>query len=174
MQKKFILILLICFWQKVYPITTMNFTKQLVVIYKVLDPLKVVVQQPEKMFMKSGNQEFRYSEVATSKSPLSIKIEAPYNKRDEILDRIYGTATLELESNGNFDLIDKNNSNNIIKGRGFFSNDTSHLILPLYNASAPDKYQTSTTVDAIFNEDMREMKMGSYKGVLKLNVTYGG
>lgn len=172
MKKVAIFLLGLCFCQKLYPITTINFTKQLVVIYKVLDPLSVIVDKPEKMVVKAGNQTFRYSEVVSSRSPLNIKIETPYNERDEILDQIYGTATLELENNGNFNLTDSL-TNNTIKGRGFFSNNTSHLTLPLYNASTPNKYQASTTVDAVFNEDKKEMLMGNYKGVLRLNVTYG-
>lgn len=174
-MKKYIIFLLgFCLWKEIYPITTINFTRQLVVIYKVLDPLSVIVDSPEKMVVRAGNQTFKYSEVTSSRAPLNIKIETPYKQRDEILDQIYGTATLELENKGEFVLVDEKASNNTIRGRGFFvSNSASQLTLPLYNASTPDKYQASTVVDAIFNEDKNEMLMGNYRGVLILNVTYG-
>lgn len=48
------------------------------------------------------------------------------------------------------------------------------MVLPLNDASAANKYQASTTIDAVFNEDKKEMVMGNYKGVLILDVTYGG
>ncbi len=171
---KWMLLIGLCWWQNVYTATTINFTKQLVVIYKVLDPLSVIVDKPEKMTVSVGDQTFKYSEVSTSKSPLNIKIETPYNDRDEILDKIYGTAALKLANNGDFNLVNSTTNTEIIKGRGFFKDGSSSLILPLYNASTPNKYQASTTVDAIFNEERKQMLMGNYKGVLILNVTYGG
>lgn len=160
--------------------TKFNFSKQLVVIYKILDPLSVIVDKPEKMIVKKGNQVFRYSEVTSSHTPLKITIEAPYNVRDEILDKIYGTATLELRNNGEFELIniDPKESDNLqsIGGRGFFPEvgiDSHKMTLSLYAPTIPNKYQASTTVDAIFNERKDNMTMGTYRGVLILDVTYG-
>ena len=47
------------------------------------------------------------------------------------------------------------------------------MVLSLYNASVSNKYQASTTVDVVFNKNNKEMLMGTYKGVLILDVTYG-
>ena len=178
MLKKILLIFkIILFSQNIYSATTINFTKQLVVIYKVLDPLSVTVDIPEKMTVKAGKESFKYSDVISTKAPLNVKIEAPYNLRDEILDKIYGTATLVLKNQGEFTLTDLKNSTNTIKGRGFFPTEGDkayQLILPLNDASAANKYQASTTINAMFNEELKEMVMGTYKGVLVLDVTYGG
>lgn len=177
MRKKIFLICLICLAQGLYSVTNINFTKQLVVIYKVLNPLSVIVDKPEKMIMKSSKESFKYSDVVQSRAPLNVKIEAPYNIRDEILDKIYGTATLTLRDQGNFELKKVDDNSKVIRGRGFFPSEgeKSHqMILPLYDASAANKYQASTTIDAVFNEDKTEMLMGNYKGVLILDVTYGG
>ena len=171
MNKKNILIIFILLSLYTYSATSFNFTKQLVVIYKVLEPLSVIVDKPEKMIVKKGTQSFKYSEVA-SLGPLNIKIEAPYNERDEILE----TATLELQNNGTFELIETTNSDLKIDGQGFFpaEGESSYkMVLSLYNASVSNKYQASTTVDVVFNKNNKEMLMGTYKGVLILDVTYG-
>ncbi len=177
MRKKIFLICLLYLSQAIYSVTNINFTKQLVVIYKVLNPLSVVVDKPEKMIVKSSKESFKYSDVVQSRSPLNVKIEAPYNVRDEILDKIYGTATLTLENQGNFELKKIDDNSEIIKGRGFFPSEGEkkyQMILPLNDGSAVNKYQASTTIDAVFNEEKTEMLMGNYKGVLILDVTYGG
>lgn len=159
-----------------YPVTKINYAKQLVILYKVLDPLTVEVDTPEKMTVKSGREKFKYSEVTSSKKPLNVKVEAPYKERDLILDTIYGTATLELLNNGRFELKSIEDQNKVVKGRGFFSEvgeNTSKMKLELFNSNVANKYQASTKIDAIFNEDQDEMLMGTYKGVMILNVTYG-
>lgn len=159
-----------------YAKTVINFSKQLVVIYKVLNPLRVTVDPVEKMTVKSGTQQFKYSETVDSKKKIGIKIEAPYNTRDEILDKIYGTATLQMHNNGIFDMVDVGDSSKIIKGRGFFPNEgetVSKQTLSLYNTSFKDKYEARTEVDVIFNEENNLMKLGTYSGVLRIDVTYG-
>ena len=174
MRKRIIFLLALYFWQNVYSITKINFSKQLVVIYKVLNPLKVTVETPEKMTVRSGNQIFKYSDVVASRKKIGIKVEAPYHARDEILDKVYGTATLTMQNSGNFDLIEKNGTK--IKGRGFFSsggNQDVKQVLPLYTSTSSGKYEARTEIDAIFNEDQTTMKLGEYRGVLKIDVTYG-
>lgn len=171
------MICILCLSKGIFSVTNINFTKQLVVIYKVLNPLSVVVDKPEKMIVKSSKETFKYSSVIQSRAPLNVKIEAPYKVRDEILDKIYGTATLVLRNHGNFELKKIDDASNIVKGRGFFPSKGEQIyemVLPLNDASAANKYQASTTIDAVFNEDKKEMAMGSYKGVLILDVTYGG
>lgn len=120
MRKRCFLIYIFYLAQGLYSTTNINFTKQLVVIYKVLNPLSVVVDKPEKMIIKSSKDTFKYSSVTQSRAPLNVKIEAPYKVRDEILDKIYGTATLVLRNYGNFELKKIDDSSNTIKGRGFF------------------------------------------------------
>lgn len=175
MRKEKIFIIFILMSIYTYSATNFNFNKQLIVIYKVLDPLSVIVDTPEKMIVKKGTQSFKYSEV-TSSGPLNIKIEAPYNTRDKILDKIYGTATLELQNAGIFELIETTNPNLKIDGQGFFPTEgesSYRLSLPLDHATIPNTYQAATTVDAIFNKNNKVMLMGKYKGVLILDVTYG-
>lgn len=174
MKKKFLLISIFLLSMSTYSKTVINFSKQLVVIYKVLSPLKVTVEPTEKMVVKSGTQSFKYSETVASKQYIGIKIEAPYNERDEILDRIYGTATIELVNGGKFSLRDS--SGEEIQGRGYFPSQGENSfkqVLPLYNTSFANKYEARTEVDAIFNEEQKMMKLGTYKGVLTVNVTYG-
>ena len=160
----------------VYPITKINYAKQLVVLYNVLDPLIVEVDPPEKMVVRSGREKFRYSQITPSKKPLNVKVEAPYKDRDLILDTIYGTATLELLDNGKFDLKKIDDPSKVINGKGFFSEigeNTSKMKLDLFKSTVANKYQAFTKIDAIFNENQEEMLMGRYKGVMILNVTYG-
>lgn len=174
MKKGTVFLLGLCFWQNIYSTTKINFSKQLVVIYKVLNPLSVTVETPEKMTVKSGDQVFRYSDVIASKKKIGIKVEAPYHARDEILDRVYGTAKLQMQNSGNFELISTDGSK--IKGRGFFapiSEQATEQILPLYTTSSSGKYEARTEVDAVFNEERSVMKLGQYSGVLKIDVTYG-
>lgn len=174
MKKIMFFLIGICIWKNLYSITRINFSKQLVVIYKVLNPLSVTVETPEKMTVKSGDQVFKYSEVTPSKKRVAIKVEAPYHARDEILDRVYGTAKLKMQNNGNFELVSKNGSK--IKGRGFFpsiSEQAIEQILPLYTTSSSGKYEARTEIDAIFNEERSNMKLGEYSGVLRIDVTYG-
>lgn len=159
-----------------FSVTTFNFTNQLVVIYKVLNPLIVEVEQTEKMQVPSSADTFRYSETVASRKKIGITVKAPYNERDLILDKIYGTAKLELENNGEFELVEIKDSEKRIGGRGFFiseGKESSSLILPLFNASVQNRYEQRAELDAIFNEKKEKMLMGTYKGVLKLNVTYG-
>lgn len=175
MKKIKILLILVLLSIYSYSATKINFSKQLVVIYKVLDPLSVRVDTPEKMTVRKGNETFRYSQVVQSRTPLNVQISAPYNSRDEILDEIYGTAKLELRNRGEFELKELQNPNFKIKGKGFFGSaeDEYQINLPLYNATTPNMYQASAQIDAIFNSDKEEMLMGTYKGVLILDVTYG-
>lgn len=160
----------------IFSITTFNFDNQLVVIYKVLNPLVVEVDQTEKMKVTSSRNTFRYSEIVPTRKKIGVTVKAPYNERDLILDKIYGTAKLELENNGSFELVEIKDSQKKIDGRGFFvsgGKESSIITLPLFNASVQNRYEQRTEIDAIFNERGEEMLMGTYKGVLKLNVTYG-
>lgn len=159
-----------------FSITTFNFNNQLVVIYKVLNPLVVEVEQTEKMQVVSSEDIFRYSDTVFSKRKVGVIVKAPYNERDLILDKIYGTAKLELENNGNFELVDITDKQKRIGGRGYFisgGKESSTITLPLFNASVQNRYEQRTEIDAVFNEKREKMIMGTYKGVLKLNVTYG-
>lgn len=174
MKKKIIFLLGFCFFQNLYSITMINFSKQLVVIYKVLNPLTVSVDVPEKMVVKAGNQSFKYSDSIASKRKIGIKVEAPYYNRDEILDLVYATATLRMRNKGNFDLIGNNGTK--IKGRGFFPSvgeNATEKVLPLYTTTLNGKYEARTEIDAVFNENNSEMKLGEYSGVLTIDVTYG-
>ena len=160
---------------KAYAVTNFNYSNQLVVLYKVLDPLKVTVSQTEKMKVVAGKQKFKYSEVVDSKTPISVLVEAPFNQRDDILDTVYGTATLELENSGKFSLKSTNGNSEEIDARGYFKNEPgepSKIILPLFTGTSITKYEGRTEIDAVFNENQKEMLMGTYKGVLRLNVTY--
>lgn len=159
-----------------FSITTFNFNNQLVVIYKVLNPLVVEVTQTEKMQIRSSQDTFKYSDVIPSKKKIGVTVKAPYNERDLILDKIYGTARLELENRGEFELTDTKDPQKKIDGRGFFPSvgeDAYMITLPLFNATVQNRYEESTEIDAFFNEKKNTMLMGTYKGVLKLNVTYG-
>ena len=174
MKKCIIFLFGLCFFQNIYSITMINFSKQLVVIYKVLNPLTVTVDTPEKMVVKSGRQSFKYSDSIVSQKKIQIKVEAPYYDRDEILDQVYATATLRMQNDGKFDLVGKDGSK--IKGRGFFPSISEYAtvkVLPLYTTTINGKYEARTEIDAVFNEDNSEMKLGEYSGVLTIDVTYG-
>lgn len=161
---------------KSYSITNFNYSNQLVVIYKVLDPLKVTVTPTEKMKIVAGNRKFTYTGTINSRAPISVLVEAPFNERDAILDTVYGTATLEFEDAGKFFLVNTTDSSKKIDARGYFINysgEPSKIALPLYTGTSITKYEGRAEIDAIFNENQKDMVMGTYKGVLKLNVTYG-
>lgn len=161
---------------KSYSVTNFNYSNQLVVIYKVLDPLKVTVTPTEKMRIAASNRKFTYTGTIDSRVPISVVVEAPFNERDAILDTVYGTATLELENTGKFSLINTIDTSNKIDARGYFKNypgEPSKIVLPLYTGTSITKYEGRAEIDAVFNENQKDMVMGTYKGVLKLNVTYG-
>lgn len=163
-------------WSQTYSATIFNTANHVVVIYKILDPLTVSADKPEKLTVSASNREpFKYTSSSTSKKPINIKIERPYNTRDNILDAIFSKATLEIQSQGNFELTETKDNTKKIGGRGFFIDSKSHrTVVPLNSGGGSSRYQGSADLDVIFNEKKEKIELGIYKGVLKVDVLYGG
>ena len=82
----------------------------------------------------------------------------------------------EVKINGKSSITDENGEykiNDLSSSTIHELKAVSYTHLSLYNASVSNKYQASTTVDVVFNKNNKEMLMGTYKGVLILDVTYG-
>lgn len=167
-----------------------NYDKNLVVLYKVLDPIIVNVEQPQKINIPAVKGKYIYSNYSKNRKALQVKVETPFNKGmiDEILRKVYEKVYLKLQNSGDFDLNyinkkDKGTENITIKGKGYFIDSsvsatedtkTSYIEKQFANSVAGDKFSTTTEVDAEFTVDNDNIPMGVYKGTLKLDVWFGG
>lgn len=159
-----------------YSITIFNTAHHVVVIYKILDPLAVTVDSTEKLIVSAASKEpFLYSKSSSNRKPINIKIERPFNNRDSILDAIFSEATLELQNQGEFELSEIKDKTKKIGAKGFFSDNNTHKItIPLTFGGDANKYQGNTNLDVEFNGKRETIELGTYKGVLKVDVMYGG
>ena len=167
-----------------------NYDKNLVVLYKVLDPIIVNVEQPQKINIPAVKGKYIYSNYSKNRKALQVKVETPFNKGmiDEILRKVYEKVYLKLQNSGDFDLNyinkkDKGTENITIKGKGYFIDSsvsatedtkTSYIEKQFANSVAGDKFSTTTEIDAEFTVDNDNIPMGVYKGTLKLDVWFGG
>lgn len=179
MQQKKLKILfffMMIFCAKTYSRTIFNTANHIVVIYKILDPLVVAVDPVEKLTVSATSIDpFLYSRTSSKKKPINLKVERPFNQRDNILDAIFNKATLEMHNQGQFELKETKDGTKKIDAKGFFTDNDSHKItIQLIYSGGVDKYQGNTNLDVWFNEKKEKIDMGTYKGVLKVDVLYGG
>lgn len=155
------------------------------IIYKIVDPIIVDVEQPQKLIVSANQKKFTYSEVNRDKKRINVRINAPYNQNhsiDSILRAIYEKVYLELQNDGKFELQNEKKSQNIIKGKGYFVDNEAKVMSKdkqtfyskeFSNRVNGNKFYTTSQIDADFEMD-ENMPMGVYKGTLKLNVWFGG
>lgn len=154
------------------------------IIYKIVDPIIVNVDIPERITVSSGQKNFTYSHMVKDKRMITVKVNAPYNPSmiDNVLRAIYERVYFSLQNNGEFDL--KNSTEQaIIKGKGYFV-DSNEGILATAKRTSYDKefannvsgtnFYTTTQIDADFTMGQENMPMGVYTGTLKLDVWFGG
>lgn len=158
----------------------------LVVLYKVLDPLIVEVEQPERIVIPASNGSYRYSNYSKSRRPLTVKVSAKYNKDkvDDILRKIYERVYFKLDNNGDFELTNKKYGDKKIKGKGYFidseakateTNKLSEIDKEFSGSVGAEKFNATTQVDADFIiNDITNTPMGEYQGTLMLDVWFGG
>lgn len=156
------------------------------IIYKIVDPLIVDVEQPQKLVIGANQKKFTYSEASKDKKRVNVKVNAPYNQNhsiDNILRAIYAKVYFELQDKGEFNLTHTKNPENIIKGQGYFvdkeagisSNDKKTFYNKDFsNRVNGNKFYTTSQIDADFEMTKENMPMGVYSGTLKLNVWFGG
>ena len=82
---------------------------RLTIIYKIIDPLIVDVEQPQKLVIGSNKKNFTYSEVSKTRKPLLVTVKSSYNEIDELLRKIYETVYFELPNMGEFKLKNEKN-----------------------------------------------------------------
>lgn len=155
---------------------------RLTIIYKIIDPLIVDVEQPQKLVIGSNKKNFTYSEVSKTRKPLLVTVKSSYNEIDELLRKIYETVYFELPNMGEFKLKNEKNNAEII-GKGYFidnevganrSNQRTEISKPFSNRVNGATFSTTTNIDANFTLPEGEVPMGVYKGSLHLNVWFGG
>lgn len=169
-----------------------NYDKNLVVLYKVLDPLIVTVDKPQKIVIPAIQKTYKYSEYSQGNRKLQVKVETPFNKGmiDDILRKVYEKVYFKLQNEGNFDLNytgkkDKETENTVIKGKGYFVDNKVGATENLKKVqiekdfastvnSEQNKFSTTTEIDAEFTIDKENIPMGVYTGTLKLDVWFGG
>lgn len=154
----------------------------IIVIYKVLDPLIVKVDQPDKIVVPANITNFKYSEYSENKRKLNVIVESPYTGPiDKVLEKIYEKVHFQLESSGNFELIHDKEKNKKIIGKGYFidgdlateTEKKSYYSKGFSNNLVGNSFKASTQIDVDFNKE-KDAPMGVYKGVLKLNVWFDG
>lgn len=157
---------------------------KITIIYKVVDPLIVTVEQPEKLTVSANQKTFTYSDMTKSKKPLLVTVKTTYNSGtvDDILRKIYEIVYFELEKTGKFELTNGTNPE-LITGQGYFidsqANATKNTKLtainkPFANNVGGDTFSTTTEIDVDFTLPDGEVPMGLYTGTLRLNVWFAG
>lgn len=164
------------FYIKTYAVTLFNTANHVVVIYKILDPLTVTVDKPEKLTVSGASMEpFTYSKTSLGKKPINIKVSRPFNNRDNILDAIFSKVTLEIQNQGVFELTEIKDTKKKLKAKGYFSDTKDYkTIIPLSAGGGHNKYEGDANLDVEFNNGREKIELGTYKGVLRVDVLYGG
>lgn len=157
------------------------------IIYKIVDPVIVEVEKPQKIVVSSGQKNFTYSEMVKDRKRIGVKVNTPYNPTmiDDVLRAIYERVYFSLQDNGNFDLKNTTDPTNvsIIKGKGYFVDQNSGVLAAekrtfydkeFANSVGGVGFYTTTEIDADFTMQQDNMPMGVYTGTLKLDVWFGG
>ena len=152
------------------------------IIYKIVDPLIVEVEQPQKLVIGANQKKFTYSEASKRKKALLVTVKSPYNQVDELLRKIYETVYFKLDNNGEFKLTNEKTTKEI-SGKGYFIDNeaqatrdkkVTEISKPFANRVNGNGFSVTTGVDADFTLPEEEVPMGVYKGTLYLNVWFGG
>lgn len=167
-----------------------NYDKNLVVLYKALDPLIVKVDEPKRIIIPAKRNTYKYSEYSSDHRKLKVDVSTSYNKDqiDSILRKVYENVYFKLQNDGNFDLthVKKENEkveNVTIKGKGYFVDNSvsatdkekkSEITKPFSSSVVGNKFSATTEIDAEFTVDNDNIPMGVYTGTLKLDVWFGG
>lgn len=165
----------------------------LMIVYKTYPPLVVNVEKSKIMRVKKGNEKFTYSKVIEGGKPLNVDISINFNQgiidengvNKEIIRSIYNNVTLSLKNNGKFYLETLvNDESYTIDAQAYFTdkngtriNDKSH---PIINKELLDSIQNGALrqsdiyIDAEFNSERKELKIGKYSGSVILEVEFNG
>lgn len=155
------------------------------IMYKLLDPLIVTVEQPTKIKTNTLNREFTYSSKNNGHR-IKVNVRAPYNDGviDNYLREIYKNVYFELEKQGEFDLNNTTKKDALpIKGKGYFVDESSGVYAKdkktfytkeFSNRVSGNAFVSSTEIDVDFKLPDGEVPMGVYKGTLTLNVWFSG
>lgn len=158
------------------------------IIYKLLDPLIVKVEDPVKIRANTLEKSFTYSSK-NGGNRIKVDVSAPYDSIDNFLREIYKYVYFELENDGNFELtlldskIKNNQTTEPIKAKGYFVDESNGILAKdkksFYHkefssrvASSP--FTSSTQIDVDFTLPEQELPMGTYRGSMILNVWFGG
>lgn len=154
------------------------------IIYKIVDPLIVTVEEPEKLIVSANQKTFTYSKMSSKKAPLVVKVTSSYNQNtiDEILRKIYETVYFQLQNGGKFEL--KNGAEQkVITGNGYFVDSQvtategaklTEISKPFSSTVSGNTFSTTTGIDVDFTLPDGDVPMGIYRGTLYLNVWFGG
>lgn len=165
--------------ESIWSVTSKN---PIVIVYKVLDPLVVTVEQPEKIVVPAGVTTFKYSEYSKNKKKLNVRVKSSYTGHvDNILRKIYERVHFELQNGGMFDLIHEKEKSKKIIGKGYFvdgglapeGEKKTYYNKEFSNNLVVDSFNASTQIDVEFNKEAT-LPMGIYTGTLKLNVWFNG
>lgn len=154
------------------------------VLYKILDPLIVTVEDPVRLRASSLDKQFTYSSKNGGR-PLKVTVKAPYIKDsiDTYLRKVYELVYFELADNGKFDLINNKKVDSKIAAQGYFVDNDVKISAKEKKAFyykkftenvAGNNFNTTTGIDIEFTLPSGEIPMGVYTGDLILNVWFGG
>lgn len=157
---------------------------KITVIYKILNPLVVEVDKPERLRVNRAEKEFKYSSKSEGKKRIKVTVEAPYNKGsiDDILRKIYERVYFRLDNDGRFELLHDTDSTAKIEGQGYFvdeeistvGNRVTSFDKSFYNNVGGENFNATTEIDVDFKLPSEFIPLGVYRGILKLNVWFGG
>lgn len=193
MIMKKILVILILLFVSVVSFGKTNWNGEdgrLRVIYKLLDPLIVKVEDPARIKANTLEKKFTYSSKNKGKR-IKVDVSAPYNNNsiDNFLREIYKYVYFELENSGEFNLtsidagVKENQNSGVIKGKGYFVDESNNIFgkdrTTYYSKEFSSRVSSSpfaatTEIDVDFTLPDQEIPMGVYKGSMILNVWFGG
>jgi|GEM_PF-6373799 len=173
----------------------LNGDEGLMLIYKTLPPLIIEVDSPETMRVSKNIGEFTYSKVTNLKRPLNVSIKVSFNNdiiennnavNKEIVRTIYDTTKLSFKDNGRFYLRKTNGKlrrldvENQIDAYAFFSTSNGEKEGDIINRGLGDTISNGTLsqnniyINAIFNQEKKELIPGEYSGIVTLMVEFLG
>lgn len=186
MRKKFILVIFFIFSLMAFSAVHWDGEEgRLRVMYKILDPLTVVVDKLNKIRTNTLDKEFTYSSKNNGQK-IKVTVSAPYNNSaiDDYLRKIYERVYFSLKNQGQFSL--KNQTSSVvteIKGKGYFVDKEEGITedkkeysysKPFSSRVSESPFLATTEIDVDFKLPQGEVPIGVYKGTLVLDVWFGG
>ena len=168
---------------------------EIMTLIKIVDPIKIEVDPTQPITMTVSGNPITYSESTGEKVKLSLILPTGEVKvghqSDWAIKKYFGEVTIALQGrlgDGKFDLelpvTDTNRATSVIEGRAYFGsykpvpgNRDNHITISTkyLNMSPIGGYEGRADFDVVFKKKAGTVMLskGEYKGVLRIEATYG-